>query len=93
MKIKNDRQAVENLRAAMHDFDAVLVDISPTPRTLQSGLDALSPRLVHDFKTARSVSGQVQVETLLQLRVFTKTKPRTATIHKIKSQILPLSKY
>ena len=91
--MKNDGQAVENLRAAMHDFDAVRVDISPTLRTLQSGVDALPPRLVHDFKTARSVSDQVQVETLLQVRASTKTKPRTVTIHNIKSQIWPLSKY
>ena len=90
--MKNDGQAVENLRAAMHDFDAVLVDISPTLRTLQSGVDALPPRLVHDFKPARSVSDQVS-ETLLQVRASTKTKPRTVTIHNIKSQIWPLSKY
>ena len=84
-RMKKDEQAVQDLQAAMKDFDADPFDIStPTLRSLQSGLVA-SSRLVHDFKTALA-DGEVQVETLLQERVFTKTKPLTATIHKNKRQ-------
>ena len=84
-RMKKDEQAVQDFQAAMKDFDADPFDISsPTLRSLQSGLVA-SSRLVHDFKTALA-DGEVQVETLLQERVFTKTKPLTATIHKNKRQ-------
>ena len=40
---------------------------------------------MHDLKTAL-VDGETQVTTLLQDRVFTKTKPLSATIHKNKRQ-------
>ena len=84
-RMKKDEQAVQDLLATMQDFDADPFDISsPTLRSLQSGL-VTSSRLVHDFKTALA-DGEVQVETLLQERVFTKTKPLTATIHKNKRQ-------
>ena len=84
-RMTKDEQAVQDLQAAMKDFDADPFDISsPTLRSLQSGLVA-SSRLVHDFKTALA-DGEVQFETLLQERVFTKTKPLTATIHKNKRQ-------
>ena len=85
VRMNKDEQAVQDLQAAMKDFDADPFDISsPALMSLQSGLVA-SSRLVHDFKTALA-DGEVQVETLLQERVFTKTKPLTATIHKNKRQ-------
>ena len=57
---------------------------SPKLKSLQSGLGT-SPRHVHDFKTAL-VDGKFQVKILLQERVFTKTRPLSATIHKHKRQ-------
>ena len=84
-RMNKDEQAVQDLQAAMKAFDADTFDISsPTLGSLQSGLVA-SSRLAHDFKTALA-DGEVQVETLLQERVLTKTKPLTATIHKNKRQ-------
>ncbi|MCP3890082.1 MAG: hypothetical protein GY702_14610 [Desulfobulbaceae bacterium] len=80
---KKDEQAVQDLQACMKDFNAEPFDTSsPTLRSLQSGLTA-SPELCHDLKTALS-DGKVQVETLMQERVFTKDKPLSATIHRNK---------
>ena len=84
-RMKKDEQAVQDLQACMKDFDADPFDISsPTLRSLQSGLVA-PPELVHDLKTALP-DGQAQVQLLLQERVFTKTKPLNATIHRNKRQ-------
>ena len=88
-RMKKDEQAVQDLQAAIKYFDTDPFDISSqTLRSLQSGLVA-SSRLVHDFKTALA-DGEIQVETLLQERVLTKTKPLTATIHKNKRQTFAL---
>ena len=54
MRMKKDGQAVHDLQASMHDFDAdPFGSFSPTLRSLQSGLVAL-PRPVHVSKTAIS---------------------------------------
>ena len=82
--MKKDEQAVQDLQACMRDFEADPFGISPTLRSLQSGLDA-SPELLHDLKTAIP-DGKAQVETFLQEMVFTKIKPLTATIHRNKRQ-------
>ena len=81
-RMKKDEQAVQDLQACMHDFEADPFGISPTLRSLQSGLVA-SPELLHDLKTAIP-DGQAQVQTFLQERVFTKNKPLSATIHRNK---------
>ena len=53
-RMTKDGQAVHDLHAFMHDFDADSFGFfSPTLRSLQSGQGAL-PRLVHDPKTAIS---------------------------------------
>ena len=81
--MRKDEQAVQDLQACMKDFDAEPFDISsPKLRSLQSGLVA-SPELVHDLETALP-HGQAQAGTLIQERVFTKIKPLTAIIHRIK---------
>ena len=65
------------------EFEADPFDESkPSLRSLHSGLVA-SPQLINDVATALH-GGQVQVETFLEERVFAKTKPRTATIHRNK---------
>ena len=57
VRMQKDGQAVHDLQASMHDFDADPFDIfSPTLRSLQSGLVAF-PRLVHDSNTAISWPG------------------------------------
>lgn len=90
-RMKKDEQAVQDLQACMRDFEANPFDISlPTLRSLQSGLIA-SPKLLHDFKTAIPY-GQAQVETFLQEWVFTKIKPLTATIHRIRDRILQVKR-
>ena len=82
-RMTKDEKAVQDLQACLDDFDADPFDISsPTLRSLQSGLVA-SPELVNDFKTALP-DGEAQVETFLQERVFTKSKPLAKTIHKNK---------
>lgn len=84
-RMKTDAQAIQDLVACIADFEAApFDDTNPTLRSLQSGLIA-SPKLVNDLKTALP-DGTTQVETLLQERVFTQTKPLTATIHKNKRQ-------
>ena len=83
-RMKKDEQAIQDLQACMRDFEADPFGISPTLRSLQSGLVA-SPELLHDLKTAIP-DGQAQVQTFLQERVFTKKKPLTATIHRNKRQ-------
>src|SRR5260221_2841761 len=85
-RMKKDEQAVQDLLESMNDFDADPFDMSsPTLRSLQSGRVA-SPELVHDLKTAL-LDGKAQVETLLQERIFTKTKPLTATSTRIRVRI------
>ncbi len=82
-RMKNDEQAVQDLQTCIKDFDVEPFEISkPTLRSLQSGLVA-SPELVNDFKTALQ-DGQRQTQTLLQDRVFSKTKLLSSTIHKNK---------
>ena len=82
-RMKRDEQAVQDLQACLNDFDADPFDESkPTLRSLQSGL-VTSPELVTDQKTALQ-DGRTQVETFLQERVFSKSKPLTATIHRNK---------
>lgn len=84
-RMKKDELAVQDLQHCMKEFSAEPFDnSSPSLRSLQSGLVA-SPQLVQDFNTAFQ-DGQDQVETLLNERVFTKTQPLTATIHKNKRQ-------
>lgn len=81
--MKKDEQVVQDLQSCMKDFDVEPFDISsPSLRSLQSGLIA-SLELVHDLKTAL-INGKAQVETLLQERVFTKTKSLTARINRNK---------
>ena len=82
-RMKKDEQAVQDLQSCMTDFEAEPFDESnPTLRSLQSGLVA-SPELVQDFNMALQ-DGQTQAETILQERVFTKTKTLTAIIHRNK---------
>ncbi|KAL8608663.1 hypothetical protein ACOMHN_002892 [Nucella lapillus] len=84
-RMKKDKQAIQDLQGCMTEFNAQPFDTSsPALRSLQSGL-AASPELVQDLNTAFA-DGQDQVETLLNDRVFTKTKLLTATIHKNKRQ-------
>ncbi|KAL8565961.1 hypothetical protein ACOMHN_054946 [Nucella lapillus] len=84
-RMKKDEQAIQDLHGCMTEFNAQPFDTSsPALRSLQSGLVA-SPELVQDLNTAFA-DGQDQVETLLNDRVFTKTKLLTATIHKNKRQ-------
>ncbi|KAL8603169.1 hypothetical protein ACOMHN_032615 [Nucella lapillus] len=84
-RMKKDEQAIQDLQGCMTEFNAQPFDTSsPALRSLQSGLVA-SPELVQDLNTAFA-DGQDQVETLLNDRVFTKTKLLTATIHKNKRQ-------
>ncbi|KAL8573120.1 hypothetical protein ACOMHN_027380 [Nucella lapillus] len=84
-RMKKDEQAIQDLQGCMTEFNAQPFDTSsPALRSLQSGLVA-SPELVQDLNTAFA-DGQDQVETLLNDRVFTKTKLLTATIHKNKKQ-------
>ena len=81
--MKKDEQTVQDLQLCMTDFEAEPFDEkNPTLRSLQSGLVA-SPELVQDFNMALQ-DGQTQAETILQERVFTKTKTLTATIHRNK---------
>jgi len=81
--MEKDEKAVQDLQACTKEFGAELFDISsPTLRSLQSGLVA-SQECVHDLKPALR-DGQTQIETLLQERVFTKTKSLTDTIHRNK---------
>ena len=47
-RMKKDEQAILDLQACMHDFEADPFGISPTLRSLQSGLVA-SPDLLHDL--------------------------------------------
>ena len=82
-RMKKDEQAIQDIRACFIEFEADPFDESkPALRSLQSGLVA-SPQLINDLTTAMS-DGQVQVETFLEERVFAKTKPLTATIHRNK---------
>ena len=84
-KNEKNEQAVQDLQSCMTDFEAEPFDESnPTLRSLQSGLVA-SPELVQYFNMALQ-DGQTQAETILQERVFTKTKTLTATIHRNKRQ-------
>jgi hypothetical protein len=81
--MKKDSQAVQDLHTCMMEFDDEPFNRSlPTLRSLQSSLVA-SPECVHDLETAIS-DGQRQIDTFLQERVFIKTKPLSATIHKNK---------
>ncbi|KAL8563613.1 hypothetical protein ACOMHN_024714 [Nucella lapillus] len=84
-RMKKDEQAIQDLQGCMTEFNAQPFDTSsPALRSLQSGL-VVSPELVQDLNTAFA-DGQDQVETLLNDRVFTKTKLLTASIHKNKRQ-------
>ena len=84
-KNEKNEQAVQDLQSCMTDFEAEPFDESnPTRRSLQSDLVA-SPELVQDFNMVLQ-DGQTQAETILQERVFTKTKTLTATIHRKKRQ-------
>lgn len=86
-RMKKDEQAVQDLQHCMKEFSAEpFHNSSPSLRSLQSGLIA-SPQLVQDFNTAFQ-DDHDQVETLLNERVFTKTQPLTATIHRNKRQKL-----
>jgi len=81
--MKNDEQAVQDILFCLTEFEADPFDESnPQLRSLQSGLVA-SNGLIKDFKTAPE-NGRKQTETLLQERVFTKTKQLIETIHKNK---------
>jgi len=82
-RMKKDEQAVQDLQSCMTDYEAEPFDESnPTLRSLQSGLVA-SRELVQDFMTALQ-DGQTQTKTILQERMFTKTKTIAATIHRNK---------
>ena len=82
-RMKTDEKAVQDLQESTREFSADPFDISsPTLGSMQSGL-VVSQECVNDLETAL-LDGQVQVETLLQERVFTKTKSLTETIHKNK---------
>ena len=83
--MKKDEQAVQDILSCLTEFEADPFDESnPQLRSLQSGLVA-SNGLIKDFKTALE-DGRKQAETLLQERVFTKTKQLTETIHKNKKR-------
>ena len=91
-RMKKDRQAVHDLQASMHDFDADPFCIfSPSLRSLQFGLGAL-PTLVHDsqdysklakFKLKPCIKGECSLRQNLSLQLSTK----------IKGKLLHLSNY
>ena len=82
-RIKKDEQAIQDIKSYLTEFDANPFDESnPTLRSLQSGIVASTP-LTNDVSSAL-YDGQVLVETFLEERVFAKTKPLIATIHRNK---------